>query len=187
VRRMNDCLRGVAVAAVACLISVVAMGQKTVQTGVGDGGSPHVKSEWDVKGAHITITYGRPYLKGRTIGKDVAPYGEVWRTGADVATIITSDKPLHFGKISLAAGTGYTINTQPDAANWQLIIGKLSDPGQWGVPYQPDLEIGRLPMKVAKAGASAEQVTISVDPTATGGTLRIEWGTVSASAPFTIG
>jgi Protein of unknown function (DUF2911) len=170
-----------------CLVCFVALAQRTVQTGVGDGGSPHVKTDWDIKGAHITITYGRPYLKGRTIGKDVAPYGEVWRTGADVATIVTSDKPLHFGKISLAAGTSYTINTQPDASNWQLIVGKLSDPQQWGIPYQPNLEIGREPMKLAKAGTPAEQVTISIDPTPAGGALRIEWGSVSASAPFTIG
>jgi hypothetical protein len=142
--------------AIICAICVASAGlasafaQKTVQTNPGTGGSPHYKSEWDVKGAHITIEYGRPYLKGRTIGKELAPYGQPWRTGADEATIITSDKPLKFGQIALAAGTTYTINTLPSATGWQLIIGKLSELGQWGIPYQPDLEIARTPMKGAR-------------------------------------
>jgi hypothetical protein len=173
--------------AVFCALCFVAAAQKTQQTGVGDGGSPHVRSEWDVKGAHITIEYGRPYLKGRTIGKEVAPYGEPWRTGADQATVITSTKALKLGKISLAAGTAYTINTLPSANGWQLIIGKLGSKGQWGIPYLPELETGRMPMKVGKTSAPVEQVTISIDPADTGGTLRLEWGTMSAAVPFTIG
>jgi len=160
--------------------------QKSVQTSPGTGGSPHYKSEWDIKGAHITIEYGRPYLKGRTVGKEVAPYGEPWRAGADEATIITSTKPLKIGTISLAANTSYTINMLPNADHWELIIGKLGEKGQWGIPYQPNLEIARTPMKLGKTAAPAEQVTILIDPSATGGTLRIEWGTVSASAPITI-
>jgi hypothetical protein len=114
------------------------------------------------------------------------PYGEPWRTGADEATIITSDKPLEFGKILLAAGTTYTINTLPNADGWQLIIGKLGEPGQWGIPYQPDLEVARTPMKVGKTSAPVEQVTISIDAAASGGTLHVEWGTVIASAAFTV-
>ena len=169
------------------LISAGALAQKSVQTSPGTGGSPHFKSEWTVHGAHITIEYGRPSLRGRIVGKEVATYGESWRTGADEATVITSDKPLKFGKITLAAGTTYTINTLPGPDQWQLIIGKLAESGQWGVPYRPELEIGRMPMKVGKASAPAEQVTISVDETANGGTLRVEWGTVSAVAAFTVG
>jgi hypothetical protein len=174
-------------AVLALALGVVTVGQKSAQTDPGTAGSPHYKSEWDIKGAHITIEYGRPYLKGRTVGKEVAPYGQPWRTGADEATVITSSKPLKFGKISLAAGTTYTINTLPAADGWQLIVGKLSEPKQWGIPYQPDLEIARTPMKVGKASAPAEQVTISIDPTTTGGTLRVEWGTTSANLPFTVG
>ena len=61
------------------------------------------------------------------------------RTGADEATTITTDKPLKFGTLSLAPGI-YTINTEPGDKGWQLIIGKLGKPGQWGVPYNATLE-----------------------------------------------
>jgi hypothetical protein len=55
------------------------------------------------------------------------------------------------------------------------------------VPYRPALEIGRAPMKVSKTAAPVEQVTYHIEPTASGGTLRIEWGTTSVSSPFTVG
>jgi hypothetical protein len=158
--------------------------QKTTETGKGGGGSPHVKTEWTIDGAQLSIEYGRPFLKGRPEA-ELMPPGKPWRTGADVATILTTDKPLKFGTLSVPAGS-YTINTQP-GAEWQLILGKVGEPKQWGVPYKPELEIGRAPMKVGKTKAPVEQVTISIDDTPAGGTLRVEWGTTSASIPFTVG
>ena len=101
--------------------------------------APHV-----LVGANIAIEYGRPFLKGRPESQMMPP-GREWRTGADEATIITTDKPLKFGTVSLAPGS-YTLNTQPTEKGWELIFGKLGKPGQWGVPYQAPLEIGRAPM-----------------------------------------
>jgi hypothetical protein len=167
------------------ILAMSASAQKTTQTGVGTGGSPHVKSEWVIGGAQIAIEYGRPYLKGRA-ESTMMPLDKPWRTGADAATVITTDKPLMFGAISLAPGS-YTINTQPGAKEWQLLVGKLSKPGQWGIPYNASLEIGRTPMTLGKTSAPVEQVTYAIDPTPTGGVLRIEWGTKSATVPFTVG
>jgi hypothetical protein len=42
-------------------------------------------------------------------------------------------------------------------------------------------------MKLSKAPKPAEQVTISIDNSAAGPALRVEWGTVSATAPFKVG
>ncbi len=166
--------------------SVFVHAQKTTELKTGSGGSPHVRTEWTIDGASISIEYGRPFLKKRPEA-EMMPPGREWRTGADVATIITSDKPLKFGAISLAPGS-YTINTVPGEKEWQLVLGRLSKPGQWGIPYQKDLEIGRTPMKVGKTKAPVENVTISIDDTpGSGAVLRIEWGTASATAPFTIG
>jgi hypothetical protein len=175
----------VLVMAAVAAFGVTASAQKTTPVHSGKGGSPHVKTEWTIDGANIAIEYGKPSVKGRSEA-ELMPVGKPWRTGADEATTITSDKPLKFGSLSLPAGT-YTINTEPGASSWQLIIGKLGKPGQWGVPYNATLETGRAPMSLGKAKAPAEQLTISIDDTAAGATLRIEWGTVSATAPFTVG
>jgi hypothetical protein len=159
--------------------------QTTTQLGVGGGGSQHVKTDWTIGTAHISISYGRPSLKGRAEAT-LMPVGKPWRTGADEATVITTDKTLKFGTVSLAPGS-YTINTEPSATSWQLILGKLGAPKQWGIPYKPELEIGRAQMTLGKTTSSVEQVTYSIDKTASGGTLRIEWGTTSVSTPFTVG
>ena len=173
----------IGVAAIGSSSALVA--QTTTALRTGGGGSPHVRSEWKVDGATISIEYGRPYLKGRSESL-MMPNGEPWRTGADAATIITSNRPLKFGAVTLPAGT-HTINTLPGDQQWQLLLGKLEKPGQWGIPYLKPLELGRVPMALAKTASRVEQVTISIDDTAAGATLRIEWGTKQVTAPFTVG
>ena len=167
------------------LVSSVASAQKTTDLGTGRGGSAHVKTEWTIAGARVSIAYGRPKLKGRD-QTTLMPAGQPWRTGADAATVLTTDKPLTFGKVVLRPGS-YTINTQPGARAWELIFGKLEKEGQWGVPYLPALEIARTPMTVQTLKKPVEELTISIDRQGAGQRLRVEWGTVSATAPFTVG
>jgi hypothetical protein len=172
--------------AVLCLaVAAGAQAQQTTDLGVGRGGSQHVKTEWTVGGGHVSITYGRPSLKGRPEAS-MMPLGKPWRAGADAATVLTTDKPLTFGKVVLQPGT-YTINTQPGEKSWDLIFGKLEKEGQWGVPYQPALEIARTPMTVQTLVAPVEQVTFRIERVGPTQTLRVEWGRVAASAPFTVG
>ena len=182
---MRRCFSGLAIALLVASSADV-QAQKTTELKAGSGGSPHVRTDWTIDGANISIEYGRPFLKGRPEAQMMPP-GSEWRTGADAATIITTDKPLKFGAISLTPGT-YTINTVPGAKEWQLVLGRLSKPGQWGIPYQKDLEIGRTPMKAGKTAKPVENVTISIDDApGNAAALRIEWGTTSVTAPFTIG
>lgn len=172
----------VATLALMALCTTALLAQKTTPMKTGGGGSPHVRSEYVVDGANISIEYGRPFLKGRTVGKEVAPYGQEWRTGADEATTIKIDKALMFGAVHVNPGT-YTLYTLPGEKTWQLIISKKT--GQWGIPYPKGEDVGRAPMTVSAAPAAAEQLTISVEDTKAGGTLHIDWGTTRASAPFT--
>jgi hypothetical protein len=181
IRRRDFVTAGVLALGLAASLSA----QKMTETAMGKGGSPHVRTEWKIDGASLVVEYGRPFLKGRGEA-DMMPAGKPWRTGADQATIITSDKPLKFGSVSLPAGT-HTINTVPGDSEWQLAFGTLSKPGQWGIPYNASLELSKVPMRLGKTAAPVEQVTISIDDTPAGATLRIEWGTKSATAPFTIG
>src|SRR5687767_5148272 len=68
--------------------TALAAAQKLTDVHPGKGGSPHVKAEWTVDGAAISIEYGRPYVKGRADEK-LMPPGQPWRTGADEATVLT--------------------------------------------------------------------------------------------------
>ena len=87
----------------AAVLTTTVAAQKTTPMGTGGGGSPHEKTEWTIDGAKLSIEYGRPVLKGRPEAQ-LMPAGQPWRTGADVATILTTDKPLKFGTLSVPAG-----------------------------------------------------------------------------------
>ena len=156
--------------------------QTTTQVHSGRGGSPHVRTEWKIDGGTISIEYGRPSMKGRP-ASELMPPGKEWRTGADEATTLKTDRTLRFGSLVVPAGT-YQIHTVPGPTSWQLIISKSTQ--AWGIPYPAGQDLGRTPMTVAKTPAPVEQLTISVDDTPAGATLRIEWGAVSARAPFTV-
>ena len=182
-RRMAYGMAAVLVVAAAGLVAA----QKTTEVHPGRGGSPHVRTEYTIDGANISVEYGRPSLKGRPEdGPGFMEIGKPWRTGADEATLFKTDKPVKFGTLSLEPGT-YTLNTQPGEKDWQLIVGKLGKPGQWGVPYNAALEIGRATMTLQKGKAPVEQLAISIEDTPKGGTLKVELGTKVVTIPFTVG
>jgi hypothetical protein len=145
--------------------------------------SPHETVNATVDGAKISVTYGRPYLKGRKVGVELAPYGKVWRTGADEATTLVTDKALMFGSTHVEAGT-YTLYTLPAEKGWQLIINKQT--GQWGTEYSQGQDLARIPMRVAKTPATVEQFTIAVNDTPAGGELKLTWENSDLTAPFTV-
>ena len=167
------------------IISVVSLSslQETTLIHPGPGGSPHVLTEWTIEGASISIEYGRPYLKGRTVGQDIVPYDQVWRVGADEATTLTSDKALVFDGLTIPAGV-HTLWVLPAADKWQLIVNRQT--GQFGTDYDAAQDLGRVPMKLEQLNTPADQHTVSIDARPGGGILRIEFGAAKATAPFTV-
>jgi hypothetical protein len=182
---MKRTVLALALVAAAMTLGTAVYAQKTTPVHPGKAGSPHVRTDWTIDGANVSIEYGRPSLKGRTPGKDIDPYdGREWRTGADEATTIKTDKMLMFGSLHVPAGT-YTIYTIPTGGTWHLVLSKKT--GQWGVPYPKGEDLGRAPMTLGKAPAAAEQLNFSIQDTPAGATLHIDWGTTRASIPFTVG
>ena len=172
------------VAAAAIGVSVSAQ-QKVTELPMGKGGSGRAKVEAVVDGANVSIEYGRPALKGRVPGKDIDPYeGKEWRTGADAQTTLVTDRALKFDTLAVPAGT-YGIHTIPVKGTWQLIVSKR-DKG-WGIPYPAGQDLGRVPMTMGKVPKPEERLTISIEDTAKGGMLHIDWGQTRASIPFTVG
>ncbi len=178
-------MRRMVTTAAAVLIALSAVGlqaQKTTDVPT-KGPNPHVKTEWAVDGASISITYGRPAIKGRQISA-FDWYGKEWRTGADEMTTLVTDKPLKFGALTVPPGS-YSLNTKTGAGPWELIVSKAV--GGWGVPYPTGQDLGRAPMRMGSPSAPAELLTFSIQDTPAGATLHIDWGTTRASIDFTVG
>jgi hypothetical protein len=67
--------------------------------------SPPGSADCTINGKKVSITYSRPFLKGRHVGQELAPYGKVWRTGANEATTLTTAVDLNIGGARVPAGT----------------------------------------------------------------------------------
>ena len=146
-------------------------------------GSPHETVSKTVNGANIGIEYGRPYLRGRKIMGGLVPYGRVWRTGADAATTLTTDKPLVIGGTEVPAGK-VTLYTLPGADQWKLIINKQT--GQWGTEYNEAQDLARVDMTTTTLDEPVDQFTIDIVPGDSGGTIEMSWENTKVSVPFTV-
>src|SRR5579872_3003301 len=144
--------------------------------------SPHDSTSVEVGGHKVTITYGRPYLKGRKMIGDHEPYGKVWRTGADEATTLETDVDLDINGLKVPKGT-YALFTVPNPNAWTLIVNKTAK--QWGAfNYKEGDDLGRTQMKVTKLSSPVEQFTIEMTPAGGHGfTLKMKWQDVEASVP----
>jgi Protein of unknown function (DUF2911) len=123
-------------------------------------------------GAVISIDYSQPSVKGRTIGKDLEPKdGEVWRTGANEATIFETSKAVKVEGKDLPAGK-YALFTISGNESWTIIFNKTFK--QWGAyDYKQAEDALRVTVKPAKAAAFAEKLNFSIDKS---GVVTLLWG-----------
>ena len=155
----------------------------------------------------VTIIYSRPGVKGRKIWGDapagaaagtatlddararakdapIVPFGHVWRTGANEATIFeVSDGVLVNGQ-PLAAGR-YSLHTIPaKEGDWTIIFN--SDAGQWGsFSYDEKKDVLRVKAKPQMVADNQEWLEYRIEPVADNSAqVNIRWEKVSV--PFTV-
>jgi hypothetical protein len=129
-----------------------------------------------IAGATITVDYGRPAKRGREIWGGLVPYGELWRTGANLATHLTTDHPIVLGSggdtLALPAGR-YTLFSIPAADGGVLIVN--GETGQNGNAYDAARDIGRVRLTRRALGEPVELFTIEVADGSPAGELRLAW------------
>ena len=146
-------------------IGVQAQGDKSQRP------SPPAKvSETIGSGAVVSIDYSQPAVKGRTIGTDIAPYGKIWRTGANEATVFDVSKDVKVEGKSLPAGK-YSLWSIPGKDEWVIIFNKT--PQTWGTKYPEGNDALRVNVKPGKAPSFTERMTFAVDKS---GKVSLVWG-----------
>jgi hypothetical protein len=128
--------------------------------------------------ADIAVEYSRPLQRGRTLLGALIPYDQVWRTGANAATHLSTTAPIRLGGVALDSGA-YTLWTLPTRNGVQLVINR--ETGQWGTGYRAENDIARVAMRVDTLEAPVEAFTIGVDSASS--RLVMEWGTFRWSVP----
>lgn len=108
----------------------------------------------------VNIIYSRPNIKGRTVWGDLVPYGEVWRTGANEATVFEVSRDVMINGQKLPRGK-YSLHTIPNKDAWTVIFNKTWD--QWG-SFQYKIADDALRINVKPVtGEYKETMSIDID------------------------
>jgi hypothetical protein len=156
--------------------------------------SPHETVSKVIDGGRVIVVYGRPYTKDPATGQDrkiwgeLVPYGKVWRTGSDEATLLIAQKPITIGGTTIPAGA-YTLWTLPNEdGSAKLMINKQI--GQWGIgpgSYDKEQDLASIDLKKEALDAPVDQFTIAISKNPSGGgELKMMWESTAFSAPLTV-
>lgn len=146
--------------------------------------SPEAKTTATIGGKVFTVDYYAPSMHERKVMGGLVPYGQVWCTGANIATAFTLGSDIQMGDLKLPKGS-YSIWTLPTENDWTLIVNK--ETGQFHLNYKASLDFGRTKMKLKRLDTPVE--TFRVDLRSDGGnkgTLALVWERTEASVPFTV-
>ena len=140
----------------------------------------------------IKIDYGQPALRGRKLFTDsLVPYDKTWRTGANGASMLTTDVDLIVGGKSVPKGT-YVLQSLPSRTGWKLLIQKDvgQSPEAVAMTNKGENDIARIDMRVSEMASPTESLTMWLIPSNQPGTphgeLRIGWGTLSLSTDWSL-
>jgi hypothetical protein len=150
--------------------------------------SPPAETSVTIADKTITIKYSAPSVRGRQIFGEGGVVSKdktypVWRAGANPATALHTDADLDIKGLAVPKGD-YTIFVLVNTDPWQLIINKQT--GQWGLTYNKDQDLGRVPMDMSKPPALIETYKMTLSGTGpNAGKLQLEFENYIASVRFT--
>jgi hypothetical protein len=154
---------------------VFSIGEVCAQEAVIPRPSPLAIVSTRYKDAYLKITYSQPHKKSREVFGKLIPFGQVWRTGANEATEITTTKNILINGTLLQAGT-YSLFTIPEKESWTIIIN--SEPGLWGAyNYNEALDVMRfkVPVQPVPGDLVYEAFTIQLDQKNEVANLLLMW------------
>lgn len=144
------------------------------------------------KPALISINYGQPHLRGRTLlTGDFVPMGTVWRLGANEATLLTTDVDMMLGDKQVPKGR-YIVSALPETSGWTLILQKETSgsPMVMAMNYDASKDFARIPLRSSALTESVESLSIALVPATTPGeqrgVLHISWGKVHLNTDWVV-
>lgn len=132
----------------------------------------------------IELSYSRPSIKGRKIYSDLAPAGQVWRTGANNPTTLTFSDEVMIGGAKVAPGK-YGLVSIPGMDSWTMILTKQLDITS-PAAYKQESDVVRVAVKPMKLAEPMETLTMNFANVKANSTdLHIMWGSVGVALPIT--
>ncbi|MFM7629726.1 MAG: DUF2911 domain-containing protein [Algoriphagus sp.] len=136
--------------------------------------SPSARLTQKVGLTDVVVDYSRPSTKGRKIFGELVPYGEVWRTGANGATIISFSTEVMIGGKKVPAGA-YGLYSIPGKSSWTMILSKNTK--LWGaIGYNPQEDLIRFEATPSKTSRMYDSFEISFNNlTDSNADLSLKW------------
>ncbi len=153
-----------------------------------------------VGGKKVSIDYGRPALKGRSLDELLKqlPPDRIWRAGENQVTTLTTEGPITVGDKTVPAGK-YSVYVHAGEDNaWDLVLnkdqgiplGKIWDKAPDNMKNEPwphlegyksieASEVARAKMSPAKSAGPADVFTIGLAQKGARADLTMAWGAQS--------
>lgn len=147
--------------------------------------SPSAKIEQRVGLTDIKIEYSRPSAKSRIVFGELVPYGQLWRTGANMNSTIEFSTDVTIQGQALKAGK-YSVFTIPEAGMWTVIFNSKADhPGTVG--YSEENDVVRAEAQVSEMNGAVETFTIDINNIGTeSAEIVFMWENTKAVLPFEV-
>jgi Protein of unknown function (DUF2911) len=158
---------------------------------------PRGSASVTIDGKKVSIDYGRPALKGRSLDELTSklPADRIWRAGENQVTTLTTETALVVGGKTVPAGKYSLYVHAPATGDWSLVVNsdlgiplvKLYDKAADNMKNEPwphlegysnilGKEMARASMKSGKSAPAVDPFTISLAPASGGATLTLAWG-----------
>lgn len=134
-----------------------------------------------ISGVTAKICYSRPSARGRSVFDSLAPFGKIWRTGANEPTTLLLSAPLDIGGAPLTTGR-YVMLSVPGPQEW-LIVFYTTPATDAAEMFQTLREVARGRGKAERLDVPVEQFTIRGNAERSGAELLFEWGPLRVRVP----
>ncbi|MEM1271378.1 MAG: DUF2911 domain-containing protein [Bacteroidota bacterium] len=145
--------------------------------------SPNAETRLTIGTTNVIITYGRPGVKGRTVFGELEPWGEVWRAGANEATVFAVDGDVTINGQPLEAGVYALFMTPNESGAWTVHFNSVAN--QWGAFRRDAAEDVLVVNAEPMTAPSMEWLSYTLTPTSmTAAEASLHWSTTKV--PFTV-
>jgi hypothetical protein len=143
--------------------------------------SPEREVSGEIGGSQILIEYSAPSVRERVIWGDLVPYGEIWVSGAHMATSVEFEDDMLVNGEPVPAGK-YAFFTIPGDETWTVIMNEHWDQHQAG-EYDEELDVARFDVE-PMANDHTEQLIYSVvSEEDDSGFIELAWEEVKIRVP----
>lgn len=143
--------------------------------------SPPREATGEIGGSQILIDYSAPSVRDRVIWGDLVPYGEIWVSGAHMATSVEFENDMLVNGEHVPAGK-YAFFTIPGEENWTVILNEHWDQHQ-ADEYDTTLDAARFEIEPITNGHTEQLAYSVISETDDSGFIELAWEEIRIRMP----